>query len=164
MTKYNLSKLHIFHPFKEINFVTSSYCSFYITNIHKIAPYYPLIKQRHLNLYYELFYNFGWFDRKSIHKKFCKICYIRHSNSTAQHVLCDCNSLNYLRQQYWINAHNKLVTIYNKIDTVHQKLYGFHVLQTLENIKKKIHLALLCGMNNNTKKNVSIIIHKLNLV
>ena len=74
ISKKNVQLLNIFHPFKVINFITSEYIPFYITNIDKIIINYPQIKQRHLQLYYELFYNFGWFDRKSVHRKFCKLC------------------------------------------------------------------------------------------
>ena len=155
ITQKNLSELNIYHPFKVIRFVTSSYCAFYITNIHKISPHYPQIKKRHLNLYYELFYNFGWFQRKSIHRKFCKICKTRYNKSTAQHVICDCSQLSCLRKSFWINAHNLLVDIYNKPNTVHQRLFGFHVLQTLEKNKfGESFWKLICGANmyNNEKK------------
>lgn len=79
ISKYNLSKLHIYHPFKVIKFITNSYTPFYITNIDLISTHYPHIKKTHLKNYYELFYNFGWFTRKSHHKKFCKICHHRHA-------------------------------------------------------------------------------------
>ena len=147
-SKYNISKLNIFHPFKRIKFITSKYIPFYITDIDKIRKNYPKIKKKHLNQYYELFYNFGWFDRKSKHEKFCKLCKIRHKHSTAQHVICDCSSIQSLRNHFWIDAHNNLVTLYNKINSTHQKLFGFHVLQTLENLYANSRFwDLNCGMN-----------------
>ena len=59
ITKCNLLSLNVFHPFKVINLAISTYTPFYFTNIDKIKLNYPQIKKRHLNSYYELFYNFG---------------------------------------------------------------------------------------------------------
>ena len=83
---------------------------------------------------FQLFYNFGWFDRKTSHEKSCKECKIRHYKSTAQHIICECKSLSNLRTYHWVNAHNTFVKIYNKANTLHQRFFGFRILQTLQNI------------------------------
>ena len=139
----------MYHPFKVINFTTSAYIPFYITNIDRIALYYPEIKKRHLTYYYELFYNFGWYKRKSNNTKFCRICHHRVNKSITQHVLCDCTKLSFIRQTFFTKVHNALLDLYNhKTDIVHQRLFAFHVLQLLENVNQnETFWKIICGMN-----------------
>ena len=149
LTAYNLKKLNIYHPFKEIKFVTSAYIPFYITNIERISKHYPHIKKSHLTKYYELFYYFGWFGKKSNNTKFCRLCNFRVKKSITQHVLCNCKQLNNIRTSYFNRVHNELIEVYNSPDTTHQRLFAFHILQLLEKTNNNNNKLwqIICGMN-----------------
>ena len=158
MTINNLNKMHKYHPFNILKFKTDKFVPFYTSNIMQSQSFYTKTKKRHFALYHDIFYNFGWCDRKCKRKQTCNICHSKiKSKSMLHHISTNCIGLNEIRKHFWINAHNILVQIYNTLDNTHQNRYGYEVLKILENIPQntKNFYRIILGANmihsNNSK-------------
>ena len=113
INKHNNSQLPLYHPFKIMKFIPNKFKAFYTTNIDRINKWYPEIKQRHLNVYYEIFYNFGWLQTKSKCSNKCNLCGQIIRFKPLSHIIAYCNETEFIRDTHFKKVHNILVPIIN---------------------------------------------------
>ena len=84
-------------------------------------------------MHYEIFYNFGWLQSKSIKSNECNICHQTIEFKPLSHIIAYCKYLTTIRLIHFKKLHNILVEIINIPGNTHQLKYCVKILKILEN-------------------------------
>ncbi len=94
-------------------------------------------KITHLKQYRKLFYKFGTLTEHTQTRDVCNLCNQHidpNTNAMEKHIFVDCTHLNHLRSNYWKQAHNELVNIYNQPYNTHQQKFAQYVLESIQKL------------------------------
>ncbi len=149
-----LSQFHPQYPLRVINWCPKDRAPFRLIEENCLNKD---NKITHLKQYRKLFYKFGTLTEHTQNRDVCNLCHNHiepNTDSMEKHIFLDCQHLNHLRSNYWKQAHNELVEIFNKPYNTHQQKFAQYVLESIQKLTThKQNFWKIASGANSVKKN-----------